>query len=69
MKTHNPLYFLTLDQANYLLARGNANKEHALEYIERWNTGWKGLTPLELRERVSYVNKIEMIAPYMAQKD
>jgi hypothetical protein len=69
MKTHNPLNFLTLDQSNYLLARGNANKEHALEYIERWNTGGKRLTRLELRERVSYVNKIEIIAPYMAQKD
>lgn len=65
----NPLIGTKLDDANFLLAKGYATKENALEYAERWNRPGHRLTRLELKERVSYACGVQMLSPYLKQLD
>lgn len=63
----NILHGKKLDDANFLLSRGHATKENAIDYVNWWNNGGKRLTKLELRERISYVCQVPLLTPYLFQ--
>ena len=60
-----PLRYANLDDANWLLSKGQATKEHAAAYVAMWNRPGMRLTRAELRERVIYEGRTELLAPYI----
>jgi hypothetical protein len=58
----------TLEQANFLLARGYATKQNAIDFIIRWNEGGKRLTKVDLGERLSFACGVSLKTPFIFQK-
>lgn len=60
-----PLRYARLDDANWMLSKGQATKEHAAAYVAMWNRPGMRLTRAELRERVVFEGRVELLAPYI----
>jgi hypothetical protein len=60
-----PLQYCNLDDANYMLSRGRASKEHAQAYVDMWNRPGMRFTKASLGERVVNLHGVEMLAPWI----